>query len=333
MDSRLLGTTGLIVSRIGLGLAALGRPGYINLGRDVDLGGDRGVARMEQRCHQMLDEAYAAGIRYVDAARSYGRAEEFLASWLARRSRGSGEGGLQSRVPRDIVVGSKWGYSYTGGWQVTAAVHEVKDLSRATLDRQIGESRALLGSSLQLYQIHSATLESGVLEDSSVIDGLLRLRDEGLAIGLTVSGPRQADTIRRALAVRAGGVNPFQAIQATWNLLEVSAAPALAEAHAAGWGVIVKEPLANGRLTDRGAGIESHEAQRHAAAVNCSLDGLAIAAAVHQPWADVVLSGAVTPDQLRSNLSAIGRPEAADIPSIAMTRDIYWERRSELGWQ
>ena len=39
---------------------------------------------MEARGHAVLDEAWAAGVRYFDAARSYGRAEEFLARWLAR---------------------------------------------------------------------------------------------------------------------------------------------------------------------------------------------------------------------------------------------------------
>jgi aryl-alcohol dehydrogenase-like predicted oxidoreductase len=66
----LLGSTGLTVSRIGLGLAALGRPAYINLGRQDDFGSERTVAAMERRCHAMLDQAYAAGVRYVEAARS-----------------------------------------------------------------------------------------------------------------------------------------------------------------------------------------------------------------------------------------------------------------------
>jgi len=61
-----LGSTDLIVSRIGLGLAALGRPAYINLGRQRDLGPHRSVAELERRCHDMLDAAYAAGVRYVD---------------------------------------------------------------------------------------------------------------------------------------------------------------------------------------------------------------------------------------------------------------------------
>ena len=41
---RTLGTTGLSVSPVGLGLAALGRPGYINLGHADDLGDDHDVA-------------------------------------------------------------------------------------------------------------------------------------------------------------------------------------------------------------------------------------------------------------------------------------------------
>src|SRR5260370_10060107 len=79
-----LGPHGPVVSRIGLGLAALGRPAYITAGRSHDLT-DRSVAAMRARTISVLDAAYEAGVRYVDAARSYGRAEEFLAGWLADR--------------------------------------------------------------------------------------------------------------------------------------------------------------------------------------------------------------------------------------------------------
>src|SRR3954471_14316652 len=108
MKRTILGMTGLDVSRIGLGLAALGRPGYINLGHAADLGGEHEVTAMEARAHAVLDAAWDAGVRYYDAARSYGRAEEFLARWLAAR-----------RIdPEGVAVGSKWGYTYTAGWRV-----------------------------------------------------------------------------------------------------------------------------------------------------------------------------------------------------------------------
>ena len=229
-----LGSSGLTVSRIGLGLAALGRPGYINVGHASDLAGHTSVESLEQLTHSVLDSAYERGVRYFDAARSYGLAEAFLASWLHRRGLG----------PTQVSVGSKWGYTYVANWRVDASVNELKDLSVETLRRQLAESQELLGAYLRLYQIHSATLESGVLEDRAVLDELARLRASGVSIGLTVTGPKQGETIDRA--VEDGG---FDTVQTTWNLLEQGAGGALAAAHAAGMGVIVKEPLANGRLT------------------------------------------------------------------------------------
>jgi aryl-alcohol dehydrogenase-like predicted oxidoreductase len=319
-----LGSTELVVSRLGLGLAALGRPAYITLGRQRDFGVDRSVTELERRCHQMLDAANAAGIRYVDAARSYGMAENFLGTWLKTRN-----------VPKEsITVGSKWGYTYVGSWRLDAPVHEVKDLSVSTLRRQITESRVLIRDSLRLYQIHSATLESKVLENVQVLRELLHLRANGLAIGLTVTGPNQAEVVRCALGVSIDGVNPFQAVQATWNVLEPSAGSALAEAKGRGWGVIVKEALANGRLTERADGAHMIALRKRAAARRATVDALALAAALSQPWADVVLSGAVTVSQLESNLNALAiEAEPSDWHDIPESPTDYWARRSRLAWQ
>jgi len=316
--SRTLGNTGLEVTPIGLGLAALGRPGYINLGHASDLEGHTDVESMERSAHAVLDAAYSHGVRYFDAARSYGRAEAFLGSWLDRREFG----------PDDVTVGSKWGYTYTADWHVDAKVHEVKDLSVATLRRQIDESEELLGNRLRLYQIHSATVESGVLDDPEILFELGKLRASGMAIGFTATGPHQADTIERALEV-----GEFDAVQATWNLLERSAGPALAAAHAEGLGVIVKEALANGRLTARGDVPELTAAAR---TIGRTEDALALAYVLAQPWCDVVLSGAATVDQLESNLVALmlelGRDVLAPLDAVGEDPETYWHERSELAW-
>jgi aryl-alcohol dehydrogenase-like predicted oxidoreductase len=128
-----------------------------------------------------------------------------------------------------------------------------------TLRRQIVESRTLLGEGLRLYQIHSATIESGVLDDARV--------------------------------------------------LEPSAGSALADARAHGLGVIVKEAVANGRLTDRNTSEEASPLKRYADAHRPSSDVVAIAAALSNSWVDVVLSGAVTAEQLTSNLRAVDLAE------------------------
>jgi aryl-alcohol dehydrogenase-like predicted oxidoreductase len=315
---RTLGATGLPVSPLGIGLAALGRPGYINLGHAGDVG-NTGVAAMQARAHDVLDAAYDRGVRYFDAARSYGRGEAFLASWLERRGLGAA----------DVTVGSKWGYTYTADWRVDAAEHEVKDLSVTTLRRQLGETRALLGDRLALYQIHSATLDSGVLDDAAVREELARLRDEGVFIGFTATGADQAGTIERAMEV--GG---FDTVQATWNLHERSAGAALAAAHEAGLGVIVKEALANGRLTARG----DADGRLTAAARERGVtpDALALAAVLAQPWVDVALSGAATVDTLRSNLGALDVRWDGELDErlaeLAEPADAYWDRRSQLAW-
>jgi aryl-alcohol dehydrogenase-like predicted oxidoreductase len=307
-------------------LAALGRPAYITTARSEDLGVDRSGEAMERRTHTMLDLAYNLGIRYVDAARSYGRAEEFLASWLdALRLRRD-----------DITIGSKWGYVYTGSWVIDASVQEVKDHSVSALREQALRSLELLGDRLSLYQVHSATLESGILADRSVLHELLALTDRGLTVGLTVSGPGQPDVIRRALGVDLDGRNPFRCVQATWNLLEPSAAPALIEAHDRGWGVIIKEGLANGRLTDQSPAPLPRALRHLADGLGGPVDQVALAAALAQPWADVVLTGAVTPSQLRSNLSALNLAVDTDsldqLSTIAERPAEYWRTRAKLRW-
>jgi aryl-alcohol dehydrogenase-like predicted oxidoreductase len=330
METQSFGKHSLKTTRIGLGLAALGRPGYINLGHAQDLQHDYDIAAMEANAHTVLDAAWEAGISYFDAARSYGRAEAFLSSWLEAK-------GLD---PDSIAVGSKWGYTYTANWQIEAEKHEVKDHSLPVLQRQIGESRALLGSHLDLYQIHSATLDSGVLENEAVLAELVRLQEDGLLIGLSLSGPNQGETLRRALAVRVNGRPLFDAVQATWNLLEQSAEEALQEAHQAGLGVIVKEALANGRLTPRNTN-ESFQPKmalltEAAAQHNTPIDALAIAAVLAQPWVDVVLSGAAAVAHVQSNVQALtvkwDEATAVALQPLLETPQIYWQTRSQLAW-
>ena len=307
------------VSRIGLGLAAVGRPGYITSGRQADLP-DRSVGALRERTRSLLDAAHAHGVRYVDVARSYGRAEEFLAGWLAARPEAV-----------DVVVGSKWGYRYTAEWRTDAEVHEVKDHGVATFDRQIAESRALLDGRIDLYQVHSVTPGSPALTDPALHGRLARLAAGGVTIGLSTSGPAQADAIRAALEITADGRPLFGAVQATYNVLEPSAGGALAEAHAGGRTVIVKEAMANGRLAaaDGPLGTVAEEA-------GVAPDTLALAAVLHQPWVSLVLSGAATTRQLASNLAAATvEPDAERshrLGALAEPAREYWRHRSALPW-
>ncbi|MBT3151958.1 aldo/keto reductase [Streptomyces sp. CHD11] len=307
---------------IGLGLAAIGRPGYINLGRDRDLGDDRGVETLRTRTHELLDAAYAQGVRYFDAARSYGRSEEFLAEWLRKTD------------AADVVIGSKWGYTYTADWSTDAERHEVKDHSLAAYERQRAETDALLGDRLDLYQIHSVTPDSPALSDRELHARLAEAAARGLTVGFSTSGPDQADAIRAALAVTVDGEGLFRTVQSTYNALETSAGPALAEAHDAGLTVIVKEGMANGRL----AAPDAPEPLRAVAdETGLGPDAVALAVVLRHPWAGVVLSGAATTIQLASNLHAaavdLTDDQLSRLAALAEEPRAYWERRGQLPWR
>jgi aryl-alcohol dehydrogenase-like predicted oxidoreductase len=271
----------------------------------------------------LLDHAYAAGIRYADAARSYGDAEAFLGSWL------------RERAVDDVFVASKWGYTYVGDWRMDAPAHEVKSHDLATFERQLAETRALLGDRLRLYQVHSVTPDSRLLTDEPLLRRLAGLRAEGVEVGASTSGPEQAEAIRRLLDVTVDGSRLMSSVQATWNLLEPSAGPALAEAHAAGLRVVVKEAVANGRLTPHD-GSPDPRLTRIAAEHGVGVDAVALAAALRQPWCGVVLSGAVTEDQLDANLAAatvtLDDVELETLAALAEPAAAYWETRAALPW-
>jgi aryl-alcohol dehydrogenase-like predicted oxidoreductase len=287
---------------------------------------------MEAHAHAVLDAAFYAGIRYIDVARSYGRAEDFVASWLRKRA----------IEPGEVSVASKWGYTYTAGWSTSATQHEVKDHSLAAFERQLAETSERLGRYLSLYQIHSVTADSKTLEDDPLIDAIARLRARGIRAGLTVSGAGQDVAIRRSLEVRRDGVRVFDSVQATWNLLERGAESALEDAHDAGMKVVVKESLANGRLTqanrDEGDALYPAVARiREAAdARGTTVEMLALSAALARPWADVVLTGAATVEQIQSSVAALKPvydPELEEkLRSVSINSAEYWRARSSFRW-
>ncbi len=300
----------------------------MTLGHQKDLPRSRTVENVRAHALGVLDEAWKLGIRYVDAARSYGRSEEFLAEWLSAR-----------RIRRgSITVASKWGYRYIGEWKVRAQVHEVKEHSFAALREQWAETQSHLGSWVSLYQIHSATFATGVLKNREVLDALARIRDDGVRIGLTVTGADQPQLIRAALKIRRGGARLFDAVQATWNLFEPSASDALAWAHDQGVNVVIKEPLSNGKLTLRGDRRELAPLLELAETHRTTPDAIALAAVLAQPWADTVLLGAATVEQLRSNVKALDL-RLSNAESRALVRSLgrgppeYWQERKSIAWR
>ncbi|MDD7915875.1 aldo/keto reductase [Polaribacter ponticola] len=193
---------------IGLGTAALGRPQYINV--RTESCDNSNLAEFRKQSFIVLEEAYNLGIRYFDTAPGYGLAEELLLEWL------------QTKDDKTIEVATKWGYTYTANFDVNATVHEVKEHSLAKLKEQWAFSKQLLHY-LKVYQIHSATLETGVLENTEVLEYLGYLKKEfNLKIGLTTTGTNQVEVIKKALNVLVYDEPIFDVFQVTYNFLDQS---------------------------------------------------------------------------------------------------------------
>lgn len=325
-----LGDSNKVVSKIGLGLAALGRPSYLTLGHSEDIRGHYEVYQLEKLCHSVLDEAWASGIMYVDAARSYGLAEQFVSTWI--KSRGIDH--------NSMTISSKWGYTYTGNWQIQAPHHEVKMHTMELFERQWPETKALLGQSLDIYQLHSATLDTGVLDNLEIMNAIAKLKDQGVLVGVSVSGTDQRVAIEKALDITIDGIRLFDSIQATYNILEQDCEEALKAAHHTGVGVIVKESMANGRLTNRNQqplfaptlkGLQTIAKENHT-----TVDALALGFVANQPWVDTVLSGVANVKHLRSNLQALNMPmNNALLERLGNFRQAskeYWQIRKHLPW-
>lgn len=308
-----------------IGTAVLGRPAYLNTGSTDVLPVDRTPEAMRANMFSVLDVAIDAGVDWIDTARSYGRAEEFLGGWLAVRTDRSRE------IP--WKVSSKWGYAYVGGWRRDASVHEIKEHSRARFREQWQQTRRLMDGALTLYQVHSLTVDSPLFEDADLLADLAELSAAGVAVGFSTSGPRQAEVVRRAADISVDGTLLFSAVQSTWNLLEPSVGPALSGARASGMTVLLKECLANGRLVTDVPPALQEIARRH----GVGADAIALAAARAQPFADRVLLGPADPAQLRSNLRAaevqLSPAELGTLLSLAEAPDVYWDRRADLPWQ
>ncbi|AUC21187.1 MULTISPECIES: aldo/keto reductase [Polaribacter] len=312
--------------KLGLGTAALGRPQYINV--RTENCDNSNLAAFRKQSFAVLEEAYNLGIRYFDTAPGYGLAEELVLEWV------------QTKNDNTIEIATKWGYTYTANFDANATVHEVKEHSLSKLNEQWIFSKQLLPY-LKVYQIHSATLETGVLENKDVLERLAFLKKEhNLKIGLTTTGTNQVEVIKKALNVLVDGKQVFDLFQVTYNFLDQSLQEVLEELVHQNKSIVIKEALANGRVF-------KNESYPHYAKMYATLENLA---KKHQVGVDaislkyceqtipesIVLSGASSTEQLKENLKlnsfTLSADEIETLDALKVAPEPYWTERKQLAW-
>ena len=106
--------------------------------------------------------------------------------------------------------------------------------------------------------------------------------------------------------------------------------------------VVVKESLANGRLTQGNRNDDEifyplvAEIRELAESRGTTIETVALAAALARPWADVVLTGAATVAQVRSNVAALEVAYDAELDeqlrSVSIAPEEYWRARGSFRW-
>jgi aryl-alcohol dehydrogenase-like predicted oxidoreductase len=311
---------------LGLGTAALGRPQYINVRQNNTDNSD--LENFRNHSFQVLEEAYSAGIRYFDTAPGYGLAEELVLEWL------------QTKNDNSIEIATKWGYTYTANFDANATVHEVKEHSLSKLNEQWNFSKLLLPY-LKVYQIHSATLETGILENTEVLAQLAFLKKEHhLKIGLTTSGTNQVEVIKKALEVLVDGKPVFDLFQVTYNFLDQSLLQISDELIKKNKSIVIKEALANGRVFRNKTyphyndlyNVLKSLSKKHSVGV----DAISLKYCEQTIPNSVVLSGASSTKQLKENVKlndfSLSTDEIELLNSFKTAPEFYWAERKKLQW-
>jgi aryl-alcohol dehydrogenase-like predicted oxidoreductase len=312
--------------KLGLGTAALGRPQYINVRQNNSINYD--LETFKKHSFQVLEDAYNLGIRYFDSAPGYGLAEGLVLEWL------------QTKNDNTIEIATKWGYTYTANFDTNATIHEVKEHSISKLNEQWNFSKQLLPY-LKVYQIHSATLETGVLENTEILEQLAFLKKvHNLKIGLTTTGTNQVEVIKKALKVLINGEQIFDLFQVTYNFLDQSLQEISKDLINKNKSIIIKEALANGRVfrNDR----YPHYNEMYSVLdglskkYNVGIDAISLKYCQQTIPDSIVLSGASNTEQLKENLKmnsfSLSIDDIEIMNSFKAAPKFYWAERKKLQW-
>lgn len=317
----------MTAQKIGLGTAALGRPEYINV-KAANYCTHYDKEAIANTAFEVFAAAYEAGVRYFDTAPGYGIAEALLLKWI------------KATAKSDVLLGTKWGYTYEAALQKNAVLHEVKNHELQTLTKQ-WETSKLFDDQLKYYQIHSAGFDTNVFKDEKVLNQLAVLKaDHDFKIGITTSGTQQKEVLEYAFDLKVNGIELFDSFQVTYNVLHQDLKTTISYLKSKNKTVILKEALANGRVF-KNAAFSNYNAfyqlvQQLSTKYNVGVDAIAIRFVLDTVDVNYVLSGAATIQQLKANLKALnftlGSDEIAQLSSIKNTADFYWNERKQLPW-
>ena len=307
MTYRQLGTSGLVVSTVGLGCNSFG------------------ATLPPDDVPRVVGEAIEAGITLFDTADTYGPepgvGEELLGAALRGRR-------------DEVVIATKFGMDARG---LNGEDYGVRG-SRRYIRRAVDGSLRRLGTDhIDLYQLHRMDPVTPLEETLGALDELVR---EGKVLYIGCSHISGWELVDADWTAQAAGLSRFISAQNEYNLISrgIEAEVVPAAAHV-GAGILPYYPLASGLLTGKyrrgapapegsrlasrperlaAADFDRIEAlERVAEQAGVSLLTLALGGLAAQPGVASVIAGARTPEQVRANVAAgLWEPDAQTLVAI-----------------
>jgi len=307
MTYRQLGTSGLVVSTVGLGCNSFG------------------ATLPPDDVPRVVGEAIEAGITLFDTADTYGPepgvGEELLGAALRGRR-------------DEVVIATKFGMDARG---LNGEDYGVRG-SRRYIRRAVEGSLRRLGTDhIDLYQLHRMDPVTPLEETLGALDELVR---EGKVLYIGCSHISGWELVDADWTAQAAGLSRFISAQNEYNLISrgIEAEVVPAAAHV-GAGILPYYPLASGLLTGKyrrgapapegtrlasrperlaAADFDRIEAlERVAEQAGVSLLTLALGGLAAQPGVASVIAGARTPEQVRANVAAgLWEPDAQTLVAI-----------------
>ena len=224
MELRALGSTGIMVSPLGLGTVKFGRNQQVKYPRPFDIPSDAEVSNL-------LDLARDLGINLLDTAPAYGISQERLGKLLPG--------------PRESwVIVSKVGERFENGASSF-------DFSFTTTVQVVEQSlRTLNTDYVDVVLIYSDGDDLRILEQEGALDALRQLKERGLIRSHGMSSKTPEGGLRT--------VDEMDVVMATCNLEYDEDQTVLDKAKKLNKGVVIKKGLLSGHagVTADGSGIE-----------------------------------------------------------------------------
>lgn len=320
MEYRRLGSTGLRISRVGLGCGNFG-----GIGSAPEF---YGQGESETQAFALMDRAFDAGVNFFDTADAYGggRSEAYIGRWLKAKGQS---------VRDQLLVSSKV-------FNPVGPGPNDRGLSRLHIMRQVDTSlRRLQTDRIDMYLIHEPDPETPIEETLGALDDLVHM---GKVVYIGASNIEAWRLMGALWTSDARGLAHFGWVQNSYSLLDRQAEremfPLCADQ---GLGFTAFSPLAGGWLTGKYRSKDPYPAGSRmtrrpepyrqferedtfrglaafadeASARGVDMSTLAIAWVLGHPQVDAAIIGPRNGAQLDLALAAVGHSAAVDRTRVA----------------